>query len=48
MFVWPAIATDGNRIITGAHFFNTSLAPNTEILSVFSTNGGARHDEILG
>ena len=25
MFVWPAIATDGNRIITGAHFFNTSL-----------------------
>ena len=39
-FVWPAIAVDGNRIVTGAHFFNTSLVPYNEIEAVFSSNGG--------
>ena len=47
-FVWPSIAVDGNRIITGAHFFNASLAPYTEILAVFSTNGGAAYNLVNG
>ncbi len=46
--VWPAIATDGNRIITGAHFFNATLAPFNEILSVFSTNGGGTYTLVNG
>ena len=42
-FVWPSIAVDGPRIITGAHFFNTNLTAVNEILAVYSTNGGGTY-----
>ena len=43
-FVWPSITADGNRAVTGAHFFNSNLGAANVILAVYSTNtpgGGA-------